>query len=279
MEMISQRPLSKLKYSLDSQKKTDLDYVWQGNEYENYSYNPQPRGYIQEYSNKPSMCTTGLFFPGVSLVSEGVLGVACLLLLLYLFLGVAIVADLFMEAIEVITSSKVIVHVMDPQNPSKTIPVERDFWNPTIANLTLLALGSSMPEILLSVFSTVGDLDGVPSELGPMGIVGSAAFNLFVISAVSVMAVTDGSKKILDMGVFMWTSFASSFAYLWFLLTLAVFSPDQIEVWEAFTTLGFFIVLCLVALVLDKWTSAKNRALEHEKNVKVDAARFVLKQL
>jgi len=225
------------------------------------------------------MCTSGLFFPGVSLVSEGVLGVASLLLLLYLFLGVAIVADLFMEAIEVITSSKVIVHVMDPQNPSKTIPVERDFWNPTIANLTLLALGSSMPEILLSIFSTVGDLDGVPSELGPMGIVGSAAFNLFVISAVSVMAVTDGSKKILDMGVFMWTSFASSFAYLWFLLTLAVFSPDQIEVWEAFTTLGFFIVLCLVALVLDKWTSAKNRALEHEKNVKVDAARFVLKQL
>jgi solute carrier family 8 (sodium/calcium exchanger) len=212
-------------------------------------------------------------------VSDVVLGIASLLLLLYLFLGVAIVADLFMEAIEVITSSKVIVHVMDPQNPAKTIPIERDFWNPTIANLTLLALGSSMPEILLSIFSTVGDLDGIPSELGPMGIVGSAAFNLFVISAVSIMAVTDGSKKILDMGVFMWTSFASSFAYLWFLLVLSSFSPDEVEVWEAFTTLGFFVVLCLVALALDKWTSAKNRSLEHEKNVKKDAARFSLKKV
>jgi solute carrier family 8 (sodium/calcium exchanger) len=212
-------------------------------------------------------------------VSDVVLGIAALLILLYLFLGVAIVADIFMEAIEVITSSKVIVHVMDPQNPAKTIPVERDFWNPTIANLTLLALGSSMPEILLSIFSTVGDLDGIPSELGPMGIVGSAAFNLFVISAVSIMAVTDGSKKILDMGVFMWTSFASSFAYLWFLLVLSSISPDEVEVWEAFTTLGFFVVLCLVALALDKWTSAKNRSLDHEKNVKKDAARFSLKQI
>jgi uncharacterized membrane protein YbhN (UPF0104 family) len=112
-----------------------------------------------------------------------------------------------------------------------------------------------------------------------MGIVGSAAFNLFVISAVSIMAVTDGSKKILDMGVFMWTSFASSFAYLWFLLVLSSFSPDEVEVWEAFTTLGFFVVLCLVALALDKWTSAKNRSLEHEKNVKKDAARFSLKKV
>lgn len=188
---------------------------------------------------------------------EGVLFIAALLLLLYLFLGIAIIADIFMEAIEVITSSKVIVHVMDPQNPSKTIPVERDFWNPTIANLTLLALGSSMPEILLSIFSTVTDLDGIPSELGPMGIVGSAAFNLFVISAVSIMAIDDGSyKPILDMGVFMWTSFASSFAYLWFLLTLSTFSPDEIEIWEAALTLGFFVILCLVALCLDKWTSA-----------------------
>jgi solute carrier family 8 (sodium/calcium exchanger) len=136
-----------------------------------------------------------------------------------------------------------------------------------------------MPEILLSIFSTVTDLDGTPSELGPMGIVGSAAFNLFVISAVSIMAVKDGFKPILDMGVFMWTSFASTFAYVWFMLTLSSFSPGEIEVWEAILTLAFFVVLCLVALGLDKWTSAKNRAKEHEKNVKQDAAKYVLRQL
>jgi Ca2+/Na+ antiporter len=62
-------------------------------------------------------------------------------------------------------------------------------WNATVANLTLMALGSSAPEILLSVIETVKDLDAIPGELGPSTIVGSAAFNLLVISAVSIVAV------------------------------------------------------------------------------------------
>jgi solute carrier family 8 (sodium/calcium exchanger) len=99
-----------------------------------------------------------------------------------------------MEAIEVITSKKTVVSVEDPNNPGQMVDVERNVWNPTIANLTLMALGSSMPEILLSVFSTVLDLDGVPSALGPAAIVGSASFNLFVISAVSIAAVGDEVK-------------------------------------------------------------------------------------
>ena len=64
-----------------------------------------------------------------------------------------------------------------------------DIWNPTVANLTLMALGSSAPEILLSVLGTVGDIEAVPSKLGPSTIVGSAAFNLLVISGVSIAAV------------------------------------------------------------------------------------------
>jgi len=99
-----------------------------------------------------------------------------------------------MEAIEVITSKKTVVSVEDPNNPGQMVDVERNIWNPTIANLTLMALGSSMPEILLSVFSTILDLDGVPSALGPAAIVGSASFNLFVISAVSIAAVGDEVK-------------------------------------------------------------------------------------
>ena len=63
------------------------------------------------------------------------------------------------------------------------------FWNATVANLTLMALGSSAPEILLSVIEAFKNLGGCPGELGPSNIVGSAAFNLLVISAVSVYAV------------------------------------------------------------------------------------------
>ena len=58
-------------------------------------------------------------------------------------------------------------------------------WNPTVANLTLMALGSSAPEILLSVIEIVGN-GFFSGDLGPSTIVGSAAFNLLIIVAVSV---------------------------------------------------------------------------------------------
>ena len=66
-------------------------------------------GYIDEYTNKGLFCHSILYLPGLSLIHDGVLGIASLLVLLYLFLGVAIVADIFMEAIEVITSKKVVI--------------------------------------------------------------------------------------------------------------------------------------------------------------------------
>lgn len=158
-----------------------------------------------------------------------------LLILLYLFLGISIVADIFMEAIEVITSVKVVVQVPDPAKPGQVIEIERDWWNPTIANLTLMALGSSAPEILLSVFSTVGDLDAVPSVLGPAAIVGSAAFNLLVITAVSIVSV-DGIKKIFDVTVFLTTAIVSTWAYVWFFLVLTVMTPDYVTLTEAILT-------------------------------------------
>ena len=95
-------------------------------------------------------------------------------MLLWSFLGVAIVADVFMAAIERITSSekKVIMTVKGVQKPYFV-----RVWNPTIANLTLMALGSSAPEILLSSLEVV--FNGMyMGDLGPSTIVGSAAFNL-----------------------------------------------------------------------------------------------------
>lgn len=70
------------------------------------------------------------------------------------------------------------------------VPKKVPVWNPTVANLTLMALGSSAPEILLSVIETVQKLGMKSGELGPSTIVGSAAFNLLVISGVSIFSVT-----------------------------------------------------------------------------------------
>lgn len=94
-----------------------------------------------------------------------------------------------MEAIEVITSSKRTFHVKNDAGlmEMRTVSV----WNPTVANLTLMALGSSAPEILLNTIQTLGELGSIPGELGPATIVGSAAFNFLVITGVSVASVSE----------------------------------------------------------------------------------------
>ena len=68
-------------------------------------------------------------------------------------------------------------------------------------------------------------------ELGPGTIVGSAAFNMFVILGVCVLVIPDGeSRKIKHLRVFFITAFWSIFAYIWLYLILAVISPGIVEV-------------------------------------------------
>ena len=123
-----------------------------------------------------------------------------LMLLLWSFVGVAIGADLFMEAIEQITSQEVTRTVRLPNGKLRTVTAQ--VWNATVANLTLMALGSSAPEILLSVIEiTSGGFHA--GALGPSTIVGSAAFNLMVISAVCVVSIpNDEGRHIKELGVF-----------------------------------------------------------------------------
>ena len=91
---------------------------------------------------------------GVSLVNNGLLGVIYILILLWIFMGVGIVSDIFMEAIEVITSQTTIREIKDEKG-NVTGTIEEIVWNPTVANLSLMALGSSAPEIMLSVIETI----------------------------------------------------------------------------------------------------------------------------
>ena len=160
-----------------------------------------------------------------------------------------------MEAIEVITSKTTSVEHKD-EATGRIFAVNVPVWNPTIANLTLMALGSSAPEILLNVIQTVSTRGEPASDLGPFTIVGSAAFNLLVISAASIMAV-DEVKAIDDMGVFATTAVFSIFAYFWLLVVLAVSTPDRITVFEAWLTFGFFVVLVVFAFGADKMNQWK----------------------
>jgi len=59
-----------------------------------------------------------------------------------------------------------------------------------VANLTLISLGSSAPEIMLAINDVIKN-EFYDGEFGPSTIVLSAAFNLFVIIAVCINAVPD----------------------------------------------------------------------------------------
>jgi solute carrier family 8 (sodium/calcium exchanger) len=166
--------------------------------------------------------------------------------LMYCFVGVAFVADVFMAAIEKITSKK--VRMEDENGKMRTFYL----WNPTVANLTLMALGSSAPEILLSVIELVSN-QMQSGELGPSTIVGSAAFNLHVILAVCVVVIPSGeSRAIKEIAVFGVTASFSVFAYVWLFVILKVTSPHVVEAWEGIMTFMFFPVLCILAFAADK---------------------------
>nr|XP_057943473.1 sodium/calcium exchanger 2a isoform X2 [Doryrhamphus excisus] len=172
------------------------------------------------------------------------------LCLMYIFLGVSIIADRFMASIEVITSQVKEVTITQPSGETTVTSVR--IWNETVSNLTLMALGSSAPEILLSVIEVCGH-NFAAGDLGPGTIVGSAAFNMFVIISLCVWVIPDGeSRKIKHLRVFFITSFWSIFAYIWLYLILAVISPGIVEVWEAMVTLLYFPVCVLLAWIADR---------------------------
>jgi len=168
-------------------------------------------------------------------------------LLLYSFIGVSIVADQFMASIERITSKKRRNKVPGSAGRYVTSMV----WNETVANLTLMALGSSAPEILLAI-NDIFKNQFHSGELGPSTIVGSAAFNLFVIIAVCINAIPAGeTRQIKETGVFFITAFFSVFAYVWLLFIVQVHTPEIVDVTEGLVTFLFFPVLVWISWASD----------------------------
>ncbi|KAM4043100.1 sodium/calcium exchanger 1 isoform 1-T1 [Anomaloglossus baeobatrachus] len=170
--------------------------------------------------------------------------------MVYMFLGVSIIADRFMSSIEVITSQEKEITIKKPNGETTKTTVR--IWNETVSNLTLMALGSSAPEILLSVIEVCGH-NFQAGDLGPSTIVGSAAFNMFIIIALCVYVVPDGeTRRIKHLRVFFVTAAWSIFAYTWLYMILSVFSPGIVEVWESLLTFFFFPICVVFAWVADR---------------------------
>ena len=252
-----------------------------------------PRGKIVYYGSNSEVCTSGILIPGTALLPKGFLAVMYGLGLVYLFLGISIISDIFMAGIENITSQKVTVTFKDSDGES----IEKSvlLWNPTVANLTLMALGSSAPEILLALLETASKLDQCPGQLGAATIVGSASFNLLVISGLSIYAVSEendndpdrdtevdkGVKRIYDMGVFGVTSVTSVFAYIWMFICLR---DQNVQVWEAWVTFGMFFVFIGAAFAADRVKASQEKKKElmegnDMENMGIKAADFTAIEL
>ena len=188
--------------------------------------------------------------------------------MVFMFLGVSIIADRFMAAIEVITSKEREVTIKKANGETAVVSVR--IWNETVSNLTLMALGSSAPEILLSVIEIIGN-GFEAGDLGPSTIVGSAAFNLFIIIGLCVYCIPEGEvRRIKHLRVFFITATWSVFAYLWMYLIISVISYGEIEVWEGILTFLFFPATVLSAYLADrkiffgKFLSKRYRANKHK---------------
>lgn len=204
--------------------------------------------------------------------------VGFLFLMCYIFIGIAIASDIFMNAIEKICgATKTVKIVKEEDGVVVTTTKQTQVWNETVANLTLMALGSSAPEILLSAIEISGGLGRQsPGDLGPGTIVGSAAYNLMIISAVCILSLPkDATSRIKYYKVFVVTSVTSLLAYIWMLVVLTWWTPDYVTLEEAILTLLYFPLMVALAYWADQdfCVNFRNRrsSLEDDQSAAEDA--------
>jgi len=165
--------------------------------------------------------------------------------MLFCFLGVSLIADTFMASIEAITSRRRRVTLKDGRVRTAKI------WNETVANLSLMALGSSAPEIFLSVIELF-KRDMHTGMLGPSTIVGSAAFNLLVIVAVCILVIPSSEVRLIKaLPVFYITAIFSVGAYMWLVFILIFYTPEIVDIGEAVITFLMLPTLIWISYLVD----------------------------
>ena len=86
---------------------------WNGNWYEQQFIYKSKNGFVEEYYSGEHCYMGSLNVPGTSLMTKRTLGIFYFIFLFWLFLGISVIADIFMEAIEIITSTTKDVDVVD----------------------------------------------------------------------------------------------------------------------------------------------------------------------
>ena len=210
---------------------------------------------------------------GIFVATPWLYGWLSVFVLLYTFIGVAVVTDILMEAIIQITSETELHDVKNIKGEDIIVP--KAIWTSSIANITLLAFGTSAPEIMLCFMSTVVSENDNAGVLGPLTIIGSASFNLLVVGGISIICVGSTTGLRIDNWAAFLTTFGfATFAYAWYFLIVNVITPQKIDFWEALLTLLFFPLMVLFVWTFDR-RSASNRIMLDED----DATRLIYKHM
>ncbi|KAK0580268.1 hypothetical protein LWI29_000110 [Acer saccharum] len=198
-------------------------------------------------------CDSYLLFSGETSLGDGFRAFLYFLGLAYCFIGLSAITSRFFRSMEnVVKHSRMVVEI-DPCTNTEIVRYEK-VWNYTIADITLLAFGTSFPQISLATIDALRNLGSLyAGGLGPGTLVGSAAFDLFPIHAVCVVVPKAGElKKISDIGVWLVELFWSFWAYIWLYIILEVWTPNVITIWEALLTVLQYGLLLTHAYAQDK---------------------------
>lgn len=198
-------------------------------------------------------CESYLIFSGETSLGDNFRTFLYFLGLAYCFIGLSAITTRFFLSMEnVVKHTRKVVEV-DPVTKTETVRYEK-VWNYTIADISLLAFGTSFPQISLATIDAIQNIGKLyAGGLGPGTLVGSAAFDLFPIHAVCVVIPKAGElKKIADLGVWLVELFWSFWAYIWLYIILEIWTPNVVTLWEALLTVLQYGLLLTHAYAQDK---------------------------
>lgn len=198
-------------------------------------------------------CENYFLFGGEIFLSNGLRAFLYLAALAYCFIGLSSITARFFKSMEnVVKQTREVVQI-DPITNTEVIKRVK-VWNYAVADIALLAFGTSFPQISLATIDAIRNIGQLNAGgLGPGTLVGSAAFDLFPIHAVCVIVPRAGTlKKISDIGVWLVGLFWSFWAYVWLYIILEVWTPNIITLWEALLTVLQYLLLLFHAYAQDK---------------------------
>ncbi|GJN25203.1 hypothetical protein PR202_gb13001 [Eleusine coracana subsp. coracana] len=104
-----------------------------------------------------SPCDTYLLFHGETLLSNRVRAFIYTVALSYCFIGLSVITCRFFKAMENIVKQSREVVTMDPHSNTPVVKHEK-VWNYTIADISLLAFGTSFPQISLATIDAIRNM-------------------------------------------------------------------------------------------------------------------------